>query len=134
MLALDRRFPALVLDDPARRAQALSGRHAVSSLASCAGVAALAPLVERDDGLAQALFDFATARECLIRMLTDPNPLHRMSALWVVSQLQVLEIVRQVSATSRRDTNMRVRRRAADMLETVTGDPGSVITHEQGPI
>jgi len=78
-------------------------------------------------------FDFATARECLIRMLTDPNPLHRISALWVVSQLQVLEIVRQVSATSRRDPNMRVRRRAADMIETLTGDPGTVITHEQGP-
>jgi hypothetical protein len=73
-------------------------------------------------------FDFETARECLSRMLADPNPLHRISALWVVSQLQMLEIVRQVSAISRKDPNVRVRHRAAEMLESLTGNPGSVIT------
>ena len=73
-------------------------------------------------------FDFATARECLSRMLADPNPIHRISALWVVSQIQMLEVVRQVSAIARKDPNLRVRRRAADMLETLTGNPGSVMT------
>ena len=73
-------------------------------------------------------FDFATARECLSRMLSDPNPIHRISALWVVSQIHMLEVVRQVSAIARKDPNIRVRRRAADMLETLTGNPGSVMT------
>jgi hypothetical protein len=73
-------------------------------------------------------FDFATARECLSRMLADPNPMHRISALWVVSQIHMLELVRQVSAIARKDPNLRVRRRAADMLETLTGNPGSVMT------
>ncbi len=66
-------------------------------------------------------FDFATARECLGRMLTDANPLHRMSALWVVEQLQMLEIMRQVSILARRDPNLRVRKRALEMLETLSG-------------
>jgi HEAT repeat protein len=35
-------------------------------------------------------FDFSTARECLSRMLADTNPVHRMSALWVVGQLDLL--------------------------------------------
>ncbi|MGN6367946.1 MAG: HEAT repeat domain-containing protein [Phycisphaerae bacterium] len=73
-------------------------------------------------------FDFATARECLSRMLADPNPMHRISALWVVSQIHMFEVVRQVSAIARKDPNLRVRRRAADMLQTLTGNPGSVMT------
>ncbi|HUO08352.1 MAG TPA: HEAT repeat domain-containing protein [Phycisphaerae bacterium] len=75
-------------------------------------------------------FDFATARECLSRMLADPNPIHRVSALWVVSQIHMLELVRQVNAMARKDPNMRVRRRAADMVETLTGAPGSVISSQ----
>jgi HEAT repeat protein len=67
-------------------------------------------------------FNFATARECLLRMLADANPLHRVSALWVVGQLDLLEIMRQVSAIARRDPNLRVRKRAADMLETLSGN------------
>lgn len=67
-------------------------------------------------------FNFATARECLMRMLTDPNPLHRMSALWVVGQLNLLDIMRQVSLVARRDPNSRVRGRAAEMLETLSGN------------
>jgi HEAT repeat protein len=66
-------------------------------------------------------FDFATARECLGRMLSDPNPLHRMSALWVVNQLHLLETLRQISTMSRRDPNAHVRKRAAEMLETLSG-------------
>jgi HEAT repeat protein len=66
-------------------------------------------------------FDFATARDCLQRMLTDASPLHRMSALWVVGQLNLLEIMRQVSNMARRDPNTRIRRRAAEMLETLSG-------------
>jgi hypothetical protein len=65
-------------------------------------------------------FDFATARECLVRMLADPNPIHRISALFVVDQLQLLEMVRQVSGIARRDPNVRVRRRAETMLNTLT--------------
>jgi hypothetical protein len=66
-------------------------------------------------------FNFATARECLERMLTDGNPLHRMSALWVVEQFRLLEILRQVSRMARRDPNLRVRRRAAEMLDSLSG-------------
>jgi len=66
-------------------------------------------------------FDFGTARECLERMLNDPNPLHRMSALWVVSQLHFLETLRQVSTMARRDPNAHVRKRAGEMLETLSG-------------
>jgi hypothetical protein len=67
-------------------------------------------------------FNFATARECLMRMLTDPNPLHRMSALWVVGQLNLLDIMRQVSLVARRDPNSRVRGKAVEMLETLSGN------------
>jgi HEAT repeat protein len=66
-------------------------------------------------------FNFGTARECLARMLNDPNPLHRMSALWVVSQLNLTEVMRQVSNVARKDPNARVRRRAAEMIETLNG-------------
>jgi HEAT repeat protein len=65
-------------------------------------------------------YDFATARECLLRMLADPNPMHRISALWVVEQLHILGIVRQVSSIARKDPNTRVRRRATEMLATMT--------------
>jgi HEAT repeat protein len=71
-------------------------------------------------------YDFTTARECLARMLADPNPMHRISALWVVSQLQVLGIVRQVSSIARKDPNLRVRRRAVEMLETMTSNVAQV--------
>jgi hypothetical protein len=53
-------------------------------------------------------------------MLADPNPIHRISALFVVDQLQLLEMVRQVSGIARRDPNVRVRRRAETMLNTLT--------------
>jgi hypothetical protein len=66
-------------------------------------------------------FNFATARECLERMLTDPNPLHRMSALWVVERLNIVETMRRVSGMARRDPNLRVRKRAGEMLETLSG-------------
>jgi len=64
-------------------------------------------------------FDFNTSRDCLVRMLGDSNPLHRVSALWVVDELRVLEILRQVHFIARRDPNLRVRRRAADLLESL---------------
>jgi HEAT repeat protein len=67
-------------------------------------------------------FNFATARECLGRMLTDPTPLHRMSALWVVGQLNLLDTMRQVSLVARRDPNLRVRARAAEMVATLSGN------------
>ncbi len=70
-------------------------------------------------------FNFATARECLERMLTDSNPLHRMSALWVVGQLNLMETLRQVSIIARRDPNLRVRRKAAEMLENLSGTFGN---------
>jgi HEAT repeat protein len=67
-------------------------------------------------------FDFNTAKDCLRRMLADTNPLHRISALWVVEQLGLPELFRQVSVLARRDPNVRVRKRAADILESLTGD------------
>jgi HEAT repeat protein len=67
-------------------------------------------------------FDFNTAKDCLFRMLADNNPLHRISALWVVEQLALPELFRQVSVLARRDSNTRVRKRAADILESLTGD------------
>jgi hypothetical protein len=71
-------------------------------------------------------FDFVTARECLVRMLGDPNPLHRMSALWVVEQLQFPELVRQVSTVGRRDPNARIRKRATEMLDLLSGNPNGL--------
>lgn len=70
-------------------------------------------------------YDFNTARECLVRMLADPNPLHRVSALWVVEQLQLPALFRQVATAGRRDPNARVRKRAADLVETLTGQPAT---------
>jgi HEAT repeat protein len=66
-------------------------------------------------------FNFDTAKECLTRMLTDSSPLHRMSALWVVGQLNLIEVLRQVSNIARRDPNLRVRSRAVEMMETLSG-------------
>ncbi len=70
---------------------------------------------------ALAQSNYATAREHLERMLTDANPLHRMSALWVVAQLRTTEIMRQVRGMAHNDPNLRVRKRAEEMLETVGG-------------
>ena len=64
-------------------------------------------------------FDFTTARECLIKMLADPSPAHRISALWVVGQLNLMALVRQVGSMARRDPNTRVRQRAHEMLHAV---------------
>lgn len=69
---------------------------------------------------AMSQFNFSTARECLARMLADPNPVHRVSALWVVEQLQFLEIIRQVHFVARRDPNVRIRRRAGELLANIT--------------
>jgi len=69
-------------------------------------------------------FNFKTANDCLDRMLTDSSPLHRMSALWVVSQLNLTEIMRLVSNIARRDPNLRVRNRAKEMMETLSGSIG----------
>jgi HEAT repeat protein len=66
-------------------------------------------------------FNFATARECLGKMLNDSNPLHRLSALWVVNQLEFINVMRQVGVMARKDPNMRVRKRAAEMLTTLSG-------------
>jgi len=71
-------------------------------------------------------FDFNTARECLRRMLSDNNPLHRISALWVVQQLELPELFRHVSTLARRDPNIRVRRRAAEMIETLIGNTAEI--------
>lgn len=62
-------------------------------------------------------FNFSTARECLLRMLADAAPQHRISALWVVGQLDLLEIVRQVGTLARRDPNQHVRKRAEEVLQ-----------------
>jgi hypothetical protein len=67
-------------------------------------------------------FDFNSAKDCLRHMLADANPLHRISALWVVEQLGLPELFRHVSTVARRDPNTRVRKRAADLLESLTGD------------
>ena len=66
-------------------------------------------------------FDFHTARETLSKMLLDANPLHRISAMWVVEQLGVLDIVRQVTTLARRDPNAHARGRAAEMVERING-------------
>ena len=72
-------------------------------------------------------FNFATARECLLRMLADANPLHRMSALWVVEQLHLPEIMRQVTNMACHDSHDRVRRRAAEMLATSNGTVANIL-------
>ncbi len=65
-------------------------------------------------------FNFDQARSCLLKMLQDPNPMHRMSAMWVVNQIGILEIFRQVSTIARRDPNQHVRARAFDTLQKLT--------------
>lgn len=66
-------------------------------------------------------YDYATARDCLNKMLADPNPMHRVSALWVIEQLDLLALLRQVHSMARRDPNTRVRHRAEELLATVVG-------------
>lgn len=66
-------------------------------------------------------FNFTTARETLSKMLLDPNPMHRVSALWVVEQLALMDLARQVATMARRDSNQHVRTRAAELLARSTG-------------
>ena len=49
-------------------------------------------------------------------MLNDNNAHHRLSALWVVGQLGMLDIVRQVAGCARLDAHPRVRKVARDMV------------------
>lgn len=76
-----------------------------------------------------SVYDFATARQCLVKMLHDPSPHHRVSALWVVSQLNLLEIARLVGSLSRCDPNQHVRKRAAELMsqlqDITVGSPES---------
>ncbi len=76
---------------------------------------------------AMSEFDYYTARDCLERMLVDANPVHRMSALWVVSQMHMLDVIRRVSSIARRNPNMRVRRHAAEMLESLTASTNAPV-------
>lgn len=65
-------------------------------------------------------FNFDQARDCLVRMLQDPNPMHRISAMWVVNELGIMEIFKQVSSIARRDSNPHVRSRAIEILQKLT--------------
>jgi HEAT repeat protein len=71
-------------------------------------------------------YDLVTARETLSKMLIDKNPLHRISALWVVEKLSVLDMLRQVASLARKDTNPHVRSRAIELLERMAANQHSV--------
>lgn len=63
------------------------------------------------------------AMAALHRMLDDRRPEHRGSALWLVEQMGLLEVVREVAEMSISDPEREVRRRAervvAEMIETM---------------
>jgi len=72
-------------------------------------------------------YNFAVTRECLLKMLDDTDPHHRISALWVVGQLEMLDIVRKVASMASRDPNSRVQARARDMMEKFEAIAGAVV-------
>ena len=59
------------------------------------------------------------AVEALLGMLTDPQPAHRLSALWVVERLHLRAVVGRLLDLRGSDPDGRVRRRAARVLETL---------------
>ncbi len=54
----------------------------------------------------------------LLNMLADPSPAHRISALWVVEQLELVSLVSRLQQMAETDTDQRIRDRAERVLCT----------------
>lgn len=76
---------------------------------------------------------FNQARDCLIRMLQDSNPMHRISAMWVVNQIGIMEIFKHVSSIARKDQNSHVRSRAMEILQRLTDVAGAGTSPQAQP-
>ncbi len=61
----------------------------------------------------------ADAMPQLQRMLTDGDPTHRISALWVVERLGLLPLVQEVAELARHDVQPKVRRRALRLVRDI---------------
>lgn len=55
----------------------------------------------------------------LERMLIDPDPRHRISALWVVEQLSFSSLARRVARVAQLDPDEAVRQRAMRVLQLI---------------
>jgi hypothetical protein len=60
-------------------------------------------------------------------MRQEPNPMHRISAMWVVNELGIMEIFKHVSNIARRDGNPHVRSRAIEVLQKLTDVAGAPV-------
>lgn len=111
-------------DDPRVRAnavEAMDALHVADQSKQVLGMLTSPYNRERANAIkAISTFDFTTAKDCLQKMLSDPSPLHRLSALWVFSHLGVAELVKTLALTARKDTNARVRRRAEQLIAEMT--------------
>ncbi len=68
--------------------------------------------------------NFPLARDSLLTMLTDRDAAHRTSALWVVGQLRLLDVTREIARIARADPNLKARLRAAQLLQRFADDSG----------
>jgi HEAT repeat protein len=60
-----------------------------------------------------------SAAECLVNMLTDQRPEHRVSALWALKQIGLWKLLGEVGRLAKEDDNLRVRRYAMDVLKNL---------------
>ena len=110
------------LVDPDRRVRA-NAVEAIESQQSHSAVGDLTAMQDDRDNRIRAnalkalmAMNFADARDNLQRMLADPSPDHRLSALWVVEQTGWLKPAMQVLQLAQRDGDRRIRCRALRTL------------------
>jgi hypothetical protein len=127
--ATTRRILQRALGDPDARVQA----NAVEALDDDVGesrliAAELIPKLKSEHNRVRAnavrallRLNTAEAGQALLDMLEAGDPAHRLSALWVVEQMKLGSVVDQVARIGRDDPDFRVRRRAAGVVERLTG-------------
>lgn len=76
--------------------------------------------------------ELASAGETLLDMLADDSSAHRLSALWVVERMDIRAVIDQVTKICLSDPDVRLRRRAARVLEALgaSARSSSAITAE----
>ena len=62
----------------------------------------------------------STASKQLLAMLRDERPEHRISAMWVLRQIGWWQMINEVGQLDKADSNVRVRRYAIGVLQTVS--------------
>ncbi len=77
--------------------------------------------------------EFRKSGDVLLNMLDDPSSAPRISALWVIERLELASVVRRVTAMSRHDSDLRVRRRAQRVLRELLGEHPSQRTPPTPP-